>query len=89
MKVQDVRLELTEKHHIRYTVIQTTIAMEKLGEVKTFGLCVLDQYGNRIKEIVDISVNFELVERLASICNRFQALPIHLMDIVEDFIAEI
>ena len=37
----------------------------------------------------DISTNKEQVERLVLLCNEFKLCPIHLKDVIEDFLFEV
>lgn len=51
---------------------------------------IFDTYGISYKEIVieDISTNKTNVEKLVRLCNELELSPIHLNDVVEDFLVD-
>ena len=58
-------------------------------EVQTFGIALLAKNENcsvLIKAIPDLSTDQMEVEKLAGLCNKLQLDPIHLDDVVDDFL---
>ena len=58
-------------------------------DVPTFGIALFTRNGNRsklIKAIPDLSTDRMAVEKLVGLCNDLQLDPIHLDDVVEDFL---
>lgn len=57
-----------------------------------FGIAAVEEYDGIttiLKSISDISVNIEAIERLVQYCNNLQLDPIHLQDVVTDFLATV
>ena len=57
--------------------------------ILTYGIaCVEEDNGHAelVAQISDISTNQEKMEELVKLCNKMQLSPIHLRDIVDDFI---
>lgn len=51
-----------------------------------YGICVTDLLSHTCFTIHDISVRGEEIERLAKKCNELQLDPIHIEDVIEDFL---
>ena len=54
-----------------------------------FGIAAVEEYDavTTISQFIsDLSVNIEPVERLVELCNDLQLDPIHLQDVVSDFL---
>ena len=72
-----------------YQVVEERFYDADIGKYISFGLIVLyTTYGEyrEIMKVSDISTDRERVELLADRCRRYQLHPIHLMDVIEDFI---
>ena len=66
-----------------YSINQTTIIDENGKTIKTYGISC----GNRT--IKDISTNKKKVERLVELCNKNKLSPIHLDDVIDDFLVDL
>lgn len=65
-----------------YKIIKQNKNSTELGDYCTYGI----QIGEILVE--DISLNRENLENLVSLMNKENLSPIHLMDVIEDFLAE-
>ena len=57
-----------------------------------FGIAAVEEYDGVttiLESISDISANIEAIERLVQYCNNLQLDPIHLQDVVTDFLATV
>ena len=57
-----------------------------------FGIAAVEEYDGIttiLESISDISANIEPVEHLVELCNNLQLDPIHLQDVVTDFLATV
>ena len=57
-----------------------------------FGIAVVEEYDGIttiLESISDISSNIKPVKRLVEVCNNLQLDPIHLQDVISDFLATI
>lgn len=83
---------------INYTQL-TQVAYEMIGEVHTHGEHAYLSYGiaayvdaetNEAKQVIahvsDVSPNRSTLEPLVQMCNMLRLSPIHLVDVVEDFL---
>ena len=66
-----------------YTLIKSVIKDEDGNFHDTYGI------SNETRQIKDISVDKEKVERLVSLCNSLNLSPMHLDDVVEDFLTDL
>ena len=66
-----------------YSINQTTIIDENGKTIKTYGITC----GNRI--IKDISIDKKKVEQLVELCNKNKLSPIHLDDVIDDFLVDL
>lgn len=71
----------------QYVVCYEKIRRAHVGMFFTYGLDVMDERGERIRRISDISTDREPVVRLARLCNALQPAAVHIDDIVEDILA--
>ena len=71
-----------------YEVVKETETSEILGEYITYGIKVT-RNESLIELISDVSTDREKAERLASLCNDGQLHPIHIRDIIEDFLVDL
>lgn len=70
----------------RYLMFQETLFTNDLGEYSSFGIKVLDSDNNEIFSVSDVSVDECLVNTLCYDCNENFLEPIHLLDVIEDYI---
>jgi len=58
---------------------------------KMFGIAVIGTYGNRkfiLEYVQDLALNLNKLYNLVHLCNRMSLDPIHLHDVINDFIAD-
>lgn len=65
-----------------YSVNHSTITDENGTKHDTYGISYAD------KEIKDISTEKKKVEKLVSLCNNLSLSPIHINDVIEDFLVD-
>lgn len=73
----------------QYLPIENEIVSPYIGRYQAFGLYVLniqDGIETEVMHLPDISTDFSFVLRLADILTRKQLDPIHLLDVIEDFL---
>lgn len=59
---------------------------EHIGRYDTYGIAVFDTAGAPLGAVGDVSVDRSLVEGIAALCNAQQLEPLHLLDVVHNFI---
>jgi len=69
-----------------YRVIQTEIADEDGILYPTYGIEAIDQNGNILRQIPDISLDKPAVTTLAQKMNTHRLALVHFLDVVEDFL---
>ncbi len=69
----------------KYSIFKENMSNED-GKYTSFGITIEDSNGDVIKSITDISTDEIVVRDLCERCNKGQLHPIHLYDIVEDFL---
>ena len=75
----------------KYIVVQSTY---KNGDITRigFGIAAVEEYDGVttvLESISDLSSDIEPIERLVKVCNNLQLDPIHLQDVVTDFLATV
>lgn len=65
------------------TLNKATIIDQNGNAVETYGITCDD------REIKDISTNKEKVESLINLCNKNNLSPMHLDDVIEDFLVDL
>lgn len=55
-----------------------------VGEYETFGIAVLDENGNELLKVSDVSAKEDDARMVVDLCNKEQLEPIHLQDVIED-----
>ncbi len=73
----------------KYIVIKTTYGID-VQPVKTYGIGYAQYDGDKIvliQTISDITQNFESIRKLTELCNSLKLEPLHLNDIIEDYIS--
>ncbi len=69
-----------------YSLIKHHILDNELGDYDTFGISVTDEDNVVLDSIYDVSVDYDTVVNIVSLCNELSLEPIHLTDVVEDMI---
>ena len=67
----------------RYSYFKERKCDDERGDYATYGILL-----NGVVAVSDLSCDVERVRNLVARCNEGEADPIHLPDIVEDFLAE-
>lgn len=67
-----------------YEVIQTAKISEEFGTYSCFGVKMSHNGKNVCVE--DVALRPEGLERLVKLCNELELSPIHLNDVIEDFL---
>lgn len=74
-------------------IVESTVFIEEMGNVIVYGINMYNS-NKELAEldgehccIEDISEDFEKVERLRKLLVEYDVYPVHLKDIVEDFLA--
>lgn len=70
----------------QYRLFNETLNSSEIGEYKTTGIMVLDENENELIKMSDVSTNEDDVKKVVDLCNQEQVEPIHLYDILEDFL---
>ena len=85
-----MKTNMTENKRAEYSyeVVKETVTSEFLEKYITYGIKVT-RNGSLIELISDISTDRQKAERLASLCNDGQLHPIHIYDIIEDFLVDL
>lgn len=65
-----------------YRINESVVIDENKSEFKTYGITYQE------KAIRDISINKIKIEKLIMLCNNLELSPLHLMDIVDDFLVD-
>ncbi len=73
----------------RYLPIEEHLHSAELGHYIAYGIFVLDFRGDEIARISDVSACYDSVNALCKVCTAQELHPIHLRDVVEDFLANI
>ena len=75
----------------KYIVVQSTYKNEDIMRIG-FGIAAVEEYDGVttiLESISDISSDIKPIERLVEVCNNLQLEPIHLQDVVSDFLATV
>ena len=73
-----------------YQVIEQTLYHVDIGSYISYGLRAISlSYGvfRKITEVYDVSTDRRAVALLAEQCTKEQLYPVHLMDVIEDFLS--
>ncbi len=60
-----------------------------LGNYGSYGLIAQEKEGGIIKRVDDISTDCAVVLGLVELLNRFKVSSLHIMDVIEDFMASL
>lgn len=70
---------------LQYILVEEEITNEDIGTYTSYGIEL--RYGEEIIDrISDIDTDREGVENLCKLCNKLKLSPIHLKDVVEDYL---
>lgn len=75
---------------LQYILIENNYTVNGV-KYTSYGIAIADvsdEYPIIIESIPDISHDKERICRLAELCNQMQLSPLHLANVVEDFLAE-
>ena len=75
----------------KYIVVQSTYKNEDIMRIG-FGIAAVEEYDGVttiLESISDLSSDIKPIERLVKVCNNLQLDPIHLQDVVTDFLATV
>ncbi len=67
---------------LRYIPVKEERYTPEIGEYQTYGICVLNETGETVTSLSDISTDFNTVSKLADQCTKGQLAPEHLKDVV-------
>lgn len=70
--------------NIRYAIVKDTLSLEGISHI-TYGIIIL-QNNKPIRYIYDVFLNINEVENLVELCNKQRLSPIHIDDVIDDFI---
>lgn len=70
----------------RYLTYKENLQSSELGHYISFGIKVFDSSNCEVTSVSDVSVDQTLVENLCDVLTLYQVEPVHLMNIIEDFI---
>lgn len=70
----------------RYIPFEETLYSDEFGSYISFGIKAVDDLNNSIISVSDVSTNESAVTDLCRHCTLYQLHPIHLLDIIDDFI---
>ena len=68
---------------IKYYIFEEELFQEDLSKYRTYGI-----YASDDRKISDVSLDYDRLEDLVQRMNEGELHPIHLMDVIEDFLAE-
>ena len=71
-----------------YEAVRQELRSDELGEYVTYGIRASSNE-QQIAFVSDVSTDKQAVQHLAELCTSDQLDPIHLNDIVEDFLMEV
>ena len=71
--------------------MEQTLFSCALGSYTAFGIAAQKRVPDGWRQIAfvpDICTTAQLAQRMAQLCTQWQLEPIHLMDVIEDFVAD-
>ena len=89
MSAQPIPCPLSDGTHAAasFTLLSRVLHSEELGTYRSYGLQICFSDGTQLC-LEDLSTDHRAVQRFAALCNRLQPEPIHLEDILEDFLSD-
>jgi len=83
---------MNNKYNVRYKMIKTTELVDDIGLVTAYGVCCRDERPERKRQraryqmITNISTKKSFVAKLVYMLREYEADPIHLQDLIEDYL---
>ena len=74
-----------DNHIIRYEIIEDSFTLESETHIG-YGISVKDTRNGKCTLFHDISVNKKDIANLVSLCNELKLDPIHIRDVIDDFL---
>lgn len=71
---------------LQYIPVREELCSPELGTYVSYGIRAISASGEEAAFVSDVSLDFAFVQKLADLCTSGQLSPIHLRDVVEDFI---
>ena len=79
---------MDKRNEYEYVAVEECIDDEETGGYISFGISAYYR-GEQVAHVSDVSTDNEAVCRLVERCNEAALSPMHLEDVVEDFLAEV
>ena len=76
-----------KKPRYQYVPVRETLTSDELGTYATYSMSVRT-VEEEIAFVSDITTDYEEIERLADLCTAKELDPLHLEDVVQDFLAD-
>ncbi len=70
----------------RYETFTETLAKPGIGEYTAYGIAAYDENRKELIRVSDVSSNKSVVESLTALCNKEHLDPVHVYDVIEDFL---
>lgn len=72
---------------VKYFIVESTVTVNGIPQI-TYGIATLDVSSPEAFDacIYDITTDRKSIEQLVALCNREKLSPIHLYDVIEDFL---
>ena len=77
-----------KRRRCSYTVLSQVLKNDEGEEYLAYGITVMSG-DKEIVSVSDVSTNYEDMRLLAETCTRKELDPIHIKDVIEDFLSEI
>lgn len=74
-----------DNYNIRYELIEGSFTLDSKTYVG-YGISVIDTRSGKCTLFHDISVNKNDIANLVSLCNELKLDPIHIRDVIDDFL---
>lgn len=78
------KLDVNGKY--QYGIVQTKTFVDGIGEIKTFSIELISQKDRVL--VSDVSTDLDRISMLLALLNRNDVSPIHLLDVIDDFLVE-
>ena len=72
----------------QYGLCSSVVFDEEGKEHTTYGITVKDSTGTVLRRVKDISLDRKEVSELIGQCNRLHLEPVHLDDVIDDFLCK-
>lgn len=70
---------------IEYKITEELLYHDDIGNYTAHGISAISVQGSKRVEILHIPDVYLNCNKLVQLCNQYQLDPIHLMDVIEDF----